>query len=197
MEGSLTGSKQLGLFKAELTKQHEISHQSLYRCSWDELPRLVALAIVGLWKPGSHEVLEEPSDRKKGCLNTKRQAGHALRQKKYLKFFVENVTNRYIFAIQDSSFRSNKTMFMNSQVGLLSPEKLANSAVLAAGLSRSSGSQARFGGLIGAAVSGVKTNLVIAAIGGLAFFAAGNCTNITLPAEFRGVTIDQSGDQDR
>jgi len=86
---------------------------------------------------------------------------------------------------------------MNSQVGLLSPEKLANSAVLAAGLSRSSGSQARFGGLIGAAVSGVKTNLVIAAIGGLAFFAAGNCTNITLPAEFRGVTIDQSGDQDR
>jgi len=135
--------KQLGLYKAELTKQHEISHQSLYRCSWDELPRLVALAIVGLWKPGSHEVLEEPSDRKKGCLNTKRQAGHALRQKKYLKFFVENVTNRYIFAIQDSSFRSNKTMFMNSQVGLLSPEKLANSAVLAAGLSQASGSQAR------------------------------------------------------
>jgi len=68
MEGSLTGSKQLGLFKAELTKQHEISHQSLYRCSWDELPRLVALAIVGLWRPGSLGVLEEPSEAEEGML---------------------------------------------------------------------------------------------------------------------------------
>jgi hypothetical protein len=83
-------------------------------------------------------------------------------------------------------------MFMSSQVRLLSPEKLA---VLAAGVSQASGSAcgfiqstgAAFGGLIGAAVSalserhlaGVKTSLVIAAIGGLAwpiataFFAAG------------------------
>ena len=90
---------------------------------------------------------------------------------------------------------SNKTMFINSQGGLPSPEKLANSAELAAGLSQGSGSAggiiqstgAVFGGLIGAAVSalserhlaGVKTSLVIAAIGGLAwlfataFFAAG------------------------
>jgi hypothetical protein len=36
--------------------------------------------------------------------------------------------------------RSNKTMFINSQVGLLSPEKLANYAVLAAGLSNRWGS---------------------------------------------------------
>ena len=94
---------------------------------------------------------------------------------------------------------------MSSQVRLLSPEKLANSAVLAAGLSQASGSAcgfiqstgAAFGGLIGAAVSalserhlaGVKTSLVIAAIGGLAwliataFFAAGGtATNITLQA---------------
>ena len=80
--------------------------------------------------------------------------------------------------------RSNKTTFMSSQVRLPSPEKLANSAVLAAGLSQASGSAcgliqstgAAFGGLIGAAVSalserhlaGVKTRLVIAAVGGLA-----------------------------
>jgi hypothetical protein len=93
-------------------------------------------------------------------------------------------------------------MFMSSQVRLLSPEKLA---VLAAGVSQASGSAcgfiqstgAAFGGLIGAAVSalserhlaGVKTSLVIAAIGGLAwpiataFFAAGGAaTNITLQA---------------
>ena len=93
-------------------------------------------------------------------------------------------------------------MFINSQVGLLSPEKLANSAVLAAGVSQASGSAcgfirstgAAFGGLIGAAMSalseghlaGFKTSLVIAAIGGLAwliataFFAArGAATNIT------------------
>jgi hypothetical protein len=79
-------------------------------------------------------------------------------------------------------------MFMSSQVGLLSPEKLANSAVLAAGLSQASGSafgfiqstSAAFGGLIGAAVSalsarhlaGVKTSLVIAAIGGLSWLIA-------------------------
>ena len=93
-------------------------------------------------------------------------------------------------------------MFINSQVGLLSPEKLANSAVPAGGLSQASGSADGiiwsiaevFGRLIGAAVStlseshlaGVKTSLVIAAIGGLAwliataFFAAGGAaTNIT------------------
>ena len=29
---------------------------------WDEAPRLVALAIVGLWIPGSHGVLEEASE---------------------------------------------------------------------------------------------------------------------------------------
>jgi hypothetical protein len=32
--------------------------------------------------------------------NTKRQAGNSLRQKKDLKFFVENVTIRYILEIQ-------------------------------------------------------------------------------------------------
>jgi hypothetical protein len=96
-------------------------------------------------------------------------------------------------------------MFMSPQVRLLSPEKLANSAVLAAGLSQASGSAgefiqstgAAFGGLIGAAESalserhlaGVKTRIVIPATGGLAwliataFFAAGGAaTNITLQA---------------
>jgi hypothetical protein len=73
-------------------------------------------------------------------------------------------------------------MFINSQVGLPLPEKLANSAVLAAGVSQASGSASGFiqstgaasCGLIGAAMSalseghlaGFKTSLVIAAIGG-------------------------------
>jgi hypothetical protein len=55
-------------------------------------------------------------------------------------------------------------MFINSQVGLLSSEKSANSAVLAVGLSQASGpasgiiqsTGAVFGGLIGAAVSALS-----------------------------------------
>ena len=97
-------------------------------------------------------------------------------------------------------------MFINSQVGLLSPEKLANSAVIAGGLSQASGSVCGvsqaigtvFGGLIGAAVNDalcekhlaeVETSVVIAAIGGLAwliataFLAAGGAaTYLTLQA---------------
>jgi hypothetical protein len=96
-------------------------------------------------------------------------------------------------------------MFMSSKVGLLSPEKLVKSVVLAAGLSEAAGSAggtiqstgAVFGGLIGAAVSalsekhlaGVKTSLVIAAIGGLAWLnataflaAEGATTDVTLQA---------------
>jgi hypothetical protein len=96
-------------------------------------------------------------------------------------------------------------MFINSHLGLLSRENLANFAVLAAGLNQALGTAggiiqaialvAVFGGIIGAVVSalsekhlaGVKTSLVIAAIGGLAwliatsFFAAGGApTNIQL-----------------
>jgi hypothetical protein len=76
-------------------------------------------------------------------------------------------------------------MFMNSHLGLLSLENLANFAVLAAGLNQALGTAggiiqaialvAVFGGIIGAVVSalsekhlaGVKTSLVIAAIGGV------------------------------
>ena len=95
-------------------------------------------------------------------------------------------------------------MFINSQVGFMTPEKLANSAMPAGGLSQASGSAGGIiwsmgtvlGGLIGATVStlseshlaGVKTSLVIPAIGGLAwliataFFVAGAATKITLQA---------------
>ena len=37
-------------------------------------------------------VLEEPSQPEEGMLDTKRQAGIRCAKKKYLKFFVENVT---------------------------------------------------------------------------------------------------------
>jgi hypothetical protein len=105
-------------------------------------------------------------------------------------------------------------MFINSQVGLLLPEKLANSAALAAGLSQASGSAggiiqatgAAFGGLIGAAVSalsekhlaGVETTLVIAAIGGLAWriatalLAAGGATTTSLLRPLTRVSRDKS-----
>jgi Helix-turn-helix len=54
--------KQLGLSKVELAKQLGISRQSLYRCIWDGPPRLVALAILGLWyQDRMGGLLEEPS----------------------------------------------------------------------------------------------------------------------------------------
>jgi hypothetical protein len=96
-------------------------------------------------------------------------------------------------------------MFSNSQLVLLPLDNLASFTMLAAGLNQALGTAggiiqaialvAVFGGIIGAVVSalsekhlaGVKTSLVIAAIGGLAwliataFFAAGGAqTNIQL-----------------
>jgi hypothetical protein len=41
--------KQLGFSKVELAKRLGISRQSLYRCIWDGPPKVVALAILGLW----------------------------------------------------------------------------------------------------------------------------------------------------
>ena len=105
---------------------------------------------------------------------------------------------------------------MNSQVGLLSPEKLANSAVRAASEPSVwiSGWDHRrgFGGLTSAAVSalserhlaGVKGSLVITAIGGLAWpIATAFFSRELLATErfrlltkvFAGVAIDKSGDQ--
>jgi hypothetical protein len=94
--------KQLGLSKGELARQHGISRQSLYRSIRDGPPRLVALAIVGLWIPGSHRVLEEPSEPEEGMTRIPNgRQGIRCAKKKDLKFFVENVTVRYILAIQD------------------------------------------------------------------------------------------------
>ena len=55
--------KQLGLSKAELARRLGISRQSLYRCIWDGPPKLVALAILGLWYQDRMGVLlEEASE---------------------------------------------------------------------------------------------------------------------------------------
>jgi hypothetical protein len=55
--------KQLGLSKVELAKQLGISRQSLYRCIWDGPPKLVALAILGLWyQDRMGGLLEEASE---------------------------------------------------------------------------------------------------------------------------------------
>jgi hypothetical protein len=69
--------------------------------------------------PSSHgEVVEELSEPEEGMTRIpKGRQGIRCAKKKNLKFSVEKVTIGYILAIQDSTFRSNKTMFMNSQVG--------------------------------------------------------------------------------
>jgi hypothetical protein len=59
--------KQLGLSKVELARRLGISRQSLYRCIWDGPPKLVALAILGLWYQdrmgGLLEEASEPLDQ--------------------------------------------------------------------------------------------------------------------------------------
>jgi hypothetical protein len=59
--------KQLGLSKVELARRLGISRQSLYRCIWDGPPKLVSLAILGLWYQdrmgGLLEEASEPAER--------------------------------------------------------------------------------------------------------------------------------------
>jgi transcriptional regulator with XRE-family HTH domain len=55
--------QQLGLSKVELARQLGISRQSLYRCIWEGPPRVVALAILGLWyQTRMGGLLDEPSE---------------------------------------------------------------------------------------------------------------------------------------
>jgi transcriptional regulator with XRE-family HTH domain len=55
--------QQLGLSKVELARQLGISRQSLYRCIWEGPPRVVALAILGLWYQNRMGgLLGEPSE---------------------------------------------------------------------------------------------------------------------------------------
>jgi hypothetical protein len=55
--------QQLGLSKVELARQLGISRQSLYRCIWEGPPRVVALAILGLWYQNRMGgLLDEPGE---------------------------------------------------------------------------------------------------------------------------------------
>jgi transcriptional regulator with XRE-family HTH domain len=55
--------QQLGLSKVELARQLGMSRQSLYRCIWEGPPRVVALAILGLWYQNRMGgLLDEPSE---------------------------------------------------------------------------------------------------------------------------------------
>ena len=55
--------QQLGLSKVGLARQLGISRQSLYRCIWEGPPRVVALAILGLWYQNRMGgLLDEPSE---------------------------------------------------------------------------------------------------------------------------------------
>jgi hypothetical protein len=71
--------KQLGLSKVELAERLGISRQSIYRCIWDGPPKLVALAILGLWyQDRMGGLLEEASEPKKQAVQKPRgkQANH-------------------------------------------------------------------------------------------------------------------------
>jgi hypothetical protein len=69
--------KQLGLSKVELAKQLGISRQSLYRCIWDGPPRLVALAILGLWyQDRMGGLLEESDGSEEGMRKPKGKQGN-------------------------------------------------------------------------------------------------------------------------
>ena len=59
--------QQLGLSKVELAKELGVSRQSVYRYIWAGPPRLVGLAMLGLWyQDRMGGLLEEPSEADKG-----------------------------------------------------------------------------------------------------------------------------------
>jgi hypothetical protein len=90
--------KQLGLSKAELASSTEYRVKVSTGASGTECRDLL------LWQssiPGSHGVLEERSEPQEGMTRIpKGRQGIRCAKKKDLKFFVENVTVRYILAIQ-------------------------------------------------------------------------------------------------
>ena len=58
--------QQLDLSKVELARELGVSRQSIYRYIWAGPPRLVGLAILGLWyQDRMGGLLEEPSEAAK------------------------------------------------------------------------------------------------------------------------------------
>jgi Helix-turn-helix len=76
--------KQLGFSKVELARRLGISRQSLYRCIWDGPPKLVALAILGLWyQDRMGGLLEEASEPEEQTVQKPRgKQGHRRSNKK-------------------------------------------------------------------------------------------------------------------
>jgi hypothetical protein len=66
--------QQLGLSKVELARELGVFRQSVYRYIWAGPPRLVGLAMLGLWyQDRMGGLLEEPSGTDKGPSRKARQ----------------------------------------------------------------------------------------------------------------------------
>jgi hypothetical protein len=111
MEESLTGSASGLASKAELARQHGISRQSLHRCIWDGPPRLVALAIFGLWYQDRMEIVRRTE--RTGRRDDVRTRGHAGKSWPEKLIFCCNCNYTIHTLIQNLLKKQQKSLFLN------------------------------------------------------------------------------------